>query len=265
MSTMRSGLTVGNRFALTAGVQGILSLLVVAGSILGFGAVNDDVHALATQSVPGSLQALSIKASVYALRGDFLCAVAETNASQIPERERSVRDDSAQLSAALNAYAQTIANDTDRADFEKLKPEVAAIESVERIAFISSHPKDLNEKLAIACAAIPKMNPRFHLALQSGSNPVLRRMNRKYTIEEFLERIAVFRSHNPAWAFTTDLIVGFPGETEEDFQRTHGRPDLARVIRADLRILHADEPDETVARDRGRDLLPMRRRGAAPR
>ncbi len=129
MSTMRSGLTVGNRFALTAGVQGILSLLVVAGSILGFGAVNDDVHALATQSVPGSLQALSIKASVYALRGDFLRAVAETNASQIPERERSVRDDSAQLSAALNAYAQTIANDTDRADFEKLKPEVAAIES----------------------------------------------------------------------------------------------------------------------------------------
>jgi tRNA-2-methylthio-N6-dimethylallyladenosine synthase len=78
----------------------------------------------------------------------------------------------------------------------------------------------LNEKLAIACAAIPKMNPRFHLALQSGSNPVLRRMNRKYTIEQFLERIATFRAHNPAWAFTTDLIVGFPGETEDDFQRT---------------------------------------------
>ena len=64
------------------------------------------------------------------------------------------------------------------------------------------------------------MNPRFHLALQSGSNPMLRRMNRKYTLEQFLERIATFKSHNPSWAITTDLIVGFPGETEEDFQQT---------------------------------------------
>jgi tRNA-2-methylthio-N6-dimethylallyladenosine synthase len=116
----------------------------------------------------------------------------------------------------VNAYKEPATG----ADFADLLHEVAAIESVERIAFISSHPKDLNEKLAIACAAIPKMNPRFHLALQSGSNPVLRRMNRKYTIEQFLERIETFRSYNPGWAFTTDLIVGFPGETEDDFQRT---------------------------------------------
>ena len=98
--------------------------------------------------------------------------------------------------------------------------EVAAIDGVERIAFVSSHPKDLVEKLARTVATLPKMNPRFHLAVQSGSNAVLRRMNRKYSVEQFRERIAMFRSYNPHWAITTDVIVGFPGETEADFQQT---------------------------------------------
>ena len=116
----------------------------------------------------------------------------------------------------VNAYKEPATG----ADFADLIEEVCAIESVERVGFVSSHPKDLNEKLARVCATLPKMNPRFHLALQSGSNPMLRRMNRKYTVEQFLERIATFKSHNPSWAITTDLIVGFPGETEEDFQQT---------------------------------------------
>jgi tRNA-2-methylthio-N6-dimethylallyladenosine synthase len=116
----------------------------------------------------------------------------------------------------VNAYKEPATG----ADFADLIEEVCAIESVERVSFVSSHPKDLNEKLARVCATLPKMNPRFHLALQSGSNPMLRRMNRKYTVEQFLERIATFKSHNPSWAITTDLIVAFPGETEEDFQQT---------------------------------------------
>jgi tRNA-2-methylthio-N6-dimethylallyladenosine synthase len=116
----------------------------------------------------------------------------------------------------VNAYKEPATG----ADFADLLEEVCAIEAVERVMFVSSHPKDLNEKLARVCATLPKMNPRFHLALQSGSNPMLRRMNRKYTIEQFLERIDTFKAHNPSWAMTTDLIVGFPGETEEDFQKT---------------------------------------------
>jgi tRNA-2-methylthio-N6-dimethylallyladenosine synthase len=116
----------------------------------------------------------------------------------------------------VNAYKEPATG----ADFADLLEAVCAIESVERVAFISSHPKDLNEKLARVCATLPKMNPRFHLALQSGSNPMLRKMNRKYTIEQFLERIEIFKSYNPSWAITTDLIVGFPGETEEDFRKT---------------------------------------------
>jgi tRNA-2-methylthio-N6-dimethylallyladenosine synthase len=116
----------------------------------------------------------------------------------------------------VNAYKEPASG----ADFADLLEAVCAIEAVERVGFISSHPKDNSAKLARVCATLPKMNRRFHLALQSGSNPVLRKMNRKYTIEHFLERIAEFKAYNPDWAITTDLIVGFPGETEEDFQRT---------------------------------------------
>jgi len=116
----------------------------------------------------------------------------------------------------VNAYKEPATG----ADFADLLEAVCALDAVERVTFVSSHPKDMTEKLGRVCATLPKMNPRFHLALQSGSNPMLRRMNRKYTIEEFLDRIGTFRTHNPDWAITTDLIVGFPGETEEDFQRT---------------------------------------------
>jgi tRNA-2-methylthio-N6-dimethylallyladenosine synthase len=116
----------------------------------------------------------------------------------------------------VNAYREP----SNGADFADLLETVAAIEGVERLTFITSHPKDFNEKLARTLGAIPSLNPRLHLAVQSGSNPVLRRMNRKYTIEEYLEKAAMLRRHAPGWALTTDLIVGFPGETEEDVERT---------------------------------------------
>jgi tRNA-2-methylthio-N6-dimethylallyladenosine synthase len=116
----------------------------------------------------------------------------------------------------VNAYKEPATG----ADFADLCGHVAAIPGVERLSFVTSHPKDLNEKLARALAAIPQMNPRFHLAVQSGSNPMLRRMNRKYTVDEYREGVAMFLGHNPGWAITTDVIVGFPGETEADFEQT---------------------------------------------
>ena len=116
----------------------------------------------------------------------------------------------------VNAYREPATG----IDFADLLEIVAAVPGVERIAFISSHPKDLNEKLARVAATLPQLNPRFHLAVQSGSNAMLRRMNRKYTVEEFRERVGTFARFNPGWAITTDLIVGFPGETEADFRAT---------------------------------------------
>jgi tRNA-2-methylthio-N6-dimethylallyladenosine synthase len=116
----------------------------------------------------------------------------------------------------VNAYREP----SNGADFSDLLEVVAGIAGVERLTFVTSHPKDFTEKLARTLGAIPALNPRLHLAVQSGSNPVLRRMNRKYTVEQYLEKAAMLRRYAPGWALTTDLIVGFPGETEEDFERT---------------------------------------------
>ena len=116
----------------------------------------------------------------------------------------------------VNAYKEP----ADGSDFAQLLHDVAAIDELERLTFVTSHPRDFHTRLIDACAAIPKLNPRFHLPMQSGSNSILRRMNRKYTIEEYLTHIGEFKARCPEWALTTDLIVGFPGETEEDFQAT---------------------------------------------
>jgi tRNA-2-methylthio-N6-dimethylallyladenosine synthase len=108
----------------------------------------------------------------------------------------------------------------DGKDFGDLCRAVAALEGLERLSFISPHPKDFTEPMIAALAEIPQMSARVHLPLQSASDPVLRRMNRKYTIAQYLERVEAFGRHMPHWSITTDLIVGFPGETEEDFLAT---------------------------------------------
>ncbi len=106
------------------------------------------------------------------------------------------------------------------ADFGDLCETLGALEGLERLAFISPHPKDFSEKIVRAMACVPALNPRVHLPLQSGSDAVLRRMNRKYTRAQFEEKVALIRRYLPSWAITTDLIVGFPGETDDDFERT---------------------------------------------
>ncbi len=106
------------------------------------------------------------------------------------------------------------------ADFGDLCRSVASLPGLERLTFISPHPKDFSEKTIADLAAVPQLNPRLHLPLQSASDPILRRMNRKYTAAQFREKIDLIHRYLPAWAITTDVIVGFPGETEEDFERT---------------------------------------------
>jgi len=106
------------------------------------------------------------------------------------------------------------------ARFADLLEMVAAEELVERLTFISPHPNDFDERTLRTLGAIKKLNKRLHLPLQSASNHMLKRMNRKYTIEQFRAKVAEFRAHCPDWALTTDLIVAFPGETEEMFEET---------------------------------------------
>jgi tRNA-2-methylthio-N6-dimethylallyladenosine synthase len=116
----------------------------------------------------------------------------------------------------VNAYKDP----ADGTDFGDLCRAVVASPGLERLTFISPHPKDFTEKIIRDLAALPQCNPRIHLPLQSGSDTLLRRMNRKYTMEQFRNVVALIHEHLPDWAITTDIIVGFPGETDADFTDT---------------------------------------------
>jgi len=96
----------------------------------------------------------------------------------------------------------------------------SSVEGIERIRFTTSHPKDMSDKLIDSVAVLPKVCEHIHVPLQAGSNEVLRRMNRHYTREHYLELTQKIRQRIPGVAITSDLIVGFPGETEEDFLDT---------------------------------------------
>ncbi|MBV9270532.1 MAG: tRNA (N6-isopentenyl adenosine(37)-C2)-methylthiotransferase MiaB, partial [Candidatus Eremiobacteraeota bacterium] len=116
----------------------------------------------------------------------------------------------------VNAYKDPITGE----DFGDLCRAVAQTEGLERLTFISPHPKDFTEKIIRDLSELPQVNPRVHLPLQSGSDPILRRMNRKYTMQQFREKVALIDRYLPKWAITTDIIVGFPGETDADFEQT---------------------------------------------
>ncbi|WP_038055496.1 tRNA (N6-isopentenyl adenosine(37)-C2)-methylthiotransferase MiaB [Thermodesulfobacterium hydrogeniphilum] len=105
-------------------------------------------------------------------------------------------------------------------NFPDLLNMVSEIEGVWRIRFTTSHPKDLSDKLIEVIATNPKVCKHIHLPLQAGSNKILKLMNRKYTKEYYLAKVEKLKSLVPEIAITTDLIVGFPGETEEDFKET---------------------------------------------
>ena len=104
------------------------------------------------------------------------------------------------------------------------------IEGIERIRFMTSHPKDLSDELIDAYSKCEKLCSHIHLPVQSGSSKVLERMNRKYTKEDYLKLVERLRKASPSIAITTDIIVGFPGETEEDFEETL---DLVRKVEFD--------------------------------
>ncbi len=104
--------------------------------------------------------------------------------------------------------------------FPELIKMIAQIKGLLRIRFTTSHPKDLSEELIKVIAEEPKVCKHIHLPLQSGSNRILKKMNRKYTKEEYLAKIKKLRELVPEIAFTTDIIVGFPGESMEDFYET---------------------------------------------
>ncbi len=105
-------------------------------------------------------------------------------------------------------------------DFADLLDAVAAIPGLRRLRFVTSYPRDFTDRMIAAVAGNANISPYLHLPVQSGSNRVLRRMGRGYTVEEYLGLVERLRGARDGLALSTDLIVGFPGESEEDFRRT---------------------------------------------
>src|SRR6185312_8421478 len=104
--------------------------------------------------------------------------------------------------------------------FAELLRLLDAVDGVERIRYTSPHPKDIREDVIAAHSELPSVCEHIHLPLQSGSSRILKAMRRTYNRERHMDRVALIREHVPDCAITTDIIVGFPGETEADFQET---------------------------------------------
>ncbi|MGK2937065.1 MAG: tRNA (N6-isopentenyl adenosine(37)-C2)-methylthiotransferase MiaB [Solirubrobacteraceae bacterium] len=125
------------------------------------------------------------------------------------------------LGQTVNSYGRDLRDDDGRPrSFSELLRALDALEGLDRIRYTSPHPKDLREDVAVCHSELPSVCEHIHLPLQSGSTRILKAMRRTYTRERYLDRVEMIRSHVPDVALTTDVIVGFPGETEEDFEET---------------------------------------------
>lgn len=119
-----------------------------------------------------------------------------------------------------NAEALTWNSVDVETPFRSLLEAIDQIEGIDRIRFTSSNPHDMTKDILDAHFDLKHLCPYLHFALQSGSNTMLKRMNRKHTYEDFRMQVEYLRSRDPLFAISTDIIVGFPGETEEEFQAT---------------------------------------------
>lgn len=129
------------------------------------------------------------------------------------------------LGQNVNSYGKTLGQPVS---FAKLLSQVAEVPGIQRVRFMTSHPKDLSDGLIQVMASSDKICRHLHLPVQSGSSRILKQMNRKYTKEGYLGLVGRIREAMPDIALTTDIIVGFPGETEEDFRETL---DVVRQVR----------------------------------
>jgi tRNA-2-methylthio-N6-dimethylallyladenosine synthase len=131
--------------------------------------------------------------------------------------------------------------------FAELLSKINEVEGLLRIRFTTSHPKDLSSDLIVAFKSLDKLCSHIHLPVQSGSNRILKRMNRKYTREQYLDKVAKLRDTCPQIAITSDMIVGFPGETDGDFEQTL---ELVKTVEYDglFAFQYSDRPHAPAAK-----------------
>lgn len=135
----------------------------------------------------------------------------------------------------VNSYR----GETEEVDFAELLDRIDDIKGLDRIRFTTSHPKDLSDRLIVAMASMPKVCEHLHLPMQAGDDEVLERMGRRYTVEHYINLVDALRARIPNIAITTDIMVGFPGETDEQFRNTL---DAVQSIRFDGAFMFAFNP-----------------------
>jgi tRNA-2-methylthio-N6-dimethylallyladenosine synthase len=207
-----------------------------------------------------------VKANVSIIRGCdkrcTYCCVPFTRGPEVSRDPHSIEEECRRLAAAGYKEIQLLGQNVnsygkDRPElncrFHDLLYRLAKIDSIERIRFMTSHPIDITRELMEAIRDLPSVCEFVHFPIQSGSDRILRKMHRIYTLSRYLETVALLREIVPGVALGTDIIVGFPTESEEDFERT---VEVMRDIRYSVAFLFAYSPRGRTPAKRWRDDVP---------
>ena len=168
------------------------------------------------------------------------------------------------LGQNVNSYGKNLEQPMT---FAALLREAEKVEGLKRIRFMTSHPKDLSDELIEVMKESKKICPHFHLSLQSGCTATLKRMNRRYTAQEYREKCEILRKYYPAPALTTDVITGFPGETEEEFEESRSFVDSIHFYETHIfpyskregtkAAVMPDQLPEQIKKERSRVLIAL--------
>lgn len=152
------------------------------------------------------------------------------------------------LGQNVNSYGSTnrVVDRGSRYGFAELLRDISAVDGLRRLRFTTSHPKDLSNQLIKCFSTIDNLCPQIHLPVQSGSDNVLKLMNRKYRVADYLDKVHRLKAVRPDIAITTDIIVGFPGETQADFEAT---VELLETVRyhGSFSFKYSDRPETRAA------------------
>ena len=207
--------------------------------------------------MPRVVENVGLKTFVPIMYGcDNYCTYCVVPSARGPERSRSADEIVAEvrelvargcrevtlIGQNVNSYRGAVSGQQSAAgyaDYAELLAMVDAVTGLERIRFTTSHPKDLSDRLIATMANLPTVCEHLHLPMQAGDNEVLDRMGRGYTIQHYMSLVEKLRTRIPGIAITTDVMVGFPGETDEQF---HNTLDAVRDIRFDGAFMFAFNP-----------------------
>ena len=154
------------------------------------------------------------------------------------------------LGQNVNSYGKDL---EEKVDFADLLQELDKIPGLQRLRYMTSHPRDFTTKLIEVIKDSRSVCEHFHLPIQSGSNSILKKMNRGYSREKYLELVNKIRQEIPEASITTDIIVGFPGETEEEFQETM---ELVKEVRFDSAFTFIYSPRTGTPAAKMEDQIP---------